>query len=445
MGAVAQKLASAGQSEVKRQLVERVAQSDLFQKSPRLREFLVYVAACTLENRLAEVREQVIAERVFGRKPDAGGEDTIVRAEARNLRKRLDLYFHTEGRDEPMIIVMPKGGYALDFPLRGPELAAEAEQEAPRETNIQRVEAPVKTAELEPAPLRGSDFYRQLSVVLAIAALLASGLAGYWYVRDATVRKRLEIGPLTFPFSALFNDSRDTLVVTSDTGLLQISSLLHRRVTLDEYIARSYPGVPDTNPPDLARNWNIYEFTDGREMAIAGLVLRHNSQFAPRTLFRSGHAVQLQDFKDHNAILIGSPISNPWAQLFEDKLNFRCDLAADGRIVFRSKSPRRNESNQYPNEDDIQNHRTYARVVFLPKSSDAGSALLIAGTTAQSTQAAGELLVDQARLASRLSAMNMDPFGQPRFFEVLIRSTNFVGGAIMSEVVAWRTSTAPER
>lgn len=424
--------------------MERVAQSDLFQKSPRLREFLVYVAACTLENRLAEVREQVIAERVFGRKSDFAGEDTIVRAEARNLRKRLDLYFTTEGRDEPMIIVMPKGGYALDFPLRRREVAAAAVQEPPREPTIQHVEAAGRASENESLAPPVVHFYRQLSVGLAIVAVMTSAVAAYWYARDANLRKRLEVGPLTFPFSALFKDSGDTLVVTSDTGLLQISSLLHRRITLDEYIARTYPGVPETNPPDLARNWNLYEFTDGREMAIAGLVLRHNAQFAPHTLFLSGHAVQLQDFKDHNAILIGSPISNPWAQLFEDKLNFRCDLT-DGRIIFRNKSPRRNESSQYPNDDDIQSHRTYARVVFLPKSSDAGSALLIAGTTAQSTQAAGELLVDQSRLASRLRAIDIDPLGQPRFFEVLIRSSNFVGGAIMSEVVAWRTSTAPER
>jgi hypothetical protein len=103
-------------------LVERIAASGLFQKSPRLREFLLYVANCTLENRLAEAREQVIAERVFNRKIDSqGGQDSIVRAEARNLRKRLEVYFATEGKDDPIVVVMPKGGYSLAFEPRLPE------------------------------------------------------------------------------------------------------------------------------------------------------------------------------------------------------------------------------------------------------------------------------------------------------------------------------------
>ncbi len=54
----------------RRALVDRVASSELFQKAHRLREFLLYVADCTLSNRPTEVREQVIAERVFGRKPE---------------------------------------------------------------------------------------------------------------------------------------------------------------------------------------------------------------------------------------------------------------------------------------------------------------------------------------------------------------------------------------
>lgn len=414
--------------------MERVARSELFQKSPRLREFLLYVAECTLTNRAVDLREQVIEERVFGRTP--GSQDTIVRVEARNLRKRLELYFSTEGRDEPVLIVMPKGAYALDFPLRQQENPVVA-------SNHEHVASP--TIESDPFLPQVIHRYRRLCLGLAVVALIASALAAYWCVRETALRRRLDVGPLSFPFAALFKDDRDVWIVTSDTGMLQISSLLHRRISLDEYIARSYPGVPETNPPNLARNWNLYEFTDGREMAIAGLVLRQYSPFAPHLLLRSGHAVQLQDFKDHNAILIGSPISNPWAQLYEDKLNFRCELAGDGRIVFRNKSPLRDEATQYPTEDDIQHNRTYARLVFLPRTTDAGSTLLIAGTTAQSTQAAGELVVDPAGLSRSLREIGIDPAGPPHFFEVLVRSSNFVGGAIMSKVVAWRVSSDPER
>ena len=250
--------------------------------------------------------------------------------------------------------------------------------------------------------------------------------------------------PPPSPFSSIFNNEQTALIVTSDTGLLQISSLAHRRISLDEYISRSYPDTPPTEPPNLLRNWNIYEFTDGREMTVASLLLTRSAPFASHIFLRSGHSVQLQDFKDNSVVLIGSPISNPWAQLYEDKLSFRCDLQSDGRIVYWNRTPHANEQRQFPSDDDNQHHRTYARISFLPPTANARATLLIAGTTAQATQSAGELMLDQTRLPRSLQAMSIDPLGPPRFFEFLIRLDNFVGGAILPEIVAWRLSLAPE-
>jgi hypothetical protein len=434
----------------RRALVDRVAASELFQKAHRLREFLLYVADCTLTNRPAEVREQVIAERVFGRKPEfQAAEDSIVRAEARNLRKRLESFFEREGKDEPVIILMPKGGYWLEFERRSPEIdtatlppALESGVETRRllpPNVLSRIHDPTLNA------LRMSGRLRILCAALGLVAVAALAVAGYWHGNATRLQNRFRIGAPTLPFSALFNDEQDTFIITSDTGLLQISSLAHRRITLDEYMARTYPDVPQTEPPNLIRNWNLYEFTDGREMAIAGMIMSGNAQYAQHIALRSGHEVQLQDFKDHDTILIGSPVSNPWAQLYEDKLNFRCELDAGGRILFHDRSAVGKEMGQYPSASDIQHNRTYARLVFVPRISDAASTLLIAGTTAQSTQAAGELVVDRARMSQVLHSMGLNSSGPPHYFEILIRSNNFVGGAILPEIVAWRLKPAPER
>ena len=402
------------------ELVERVAGSGAFAKSPRLREFLAYVAECTLEDRPLDAREQVIAERVFGRAASfQSGQDSIVRAEARNLRKRLEVYFADEGRSEPLILTMPKGGYLLAFERR-PALLEEVS-----------IALPV-TEPLPPSPDDPPAHRRVRWWIAAIICLLACLLA----LQVFLAQRRSARG--TLPFSALLSTEDDTLIVTSDTGLLQISSVAHRRITLDEYMARSYPSVTNIEPPDLIRNWNLYEFTDGREMAIAGLIIRNHAQFAARIFLRSGHEVQLQEFKDHNAILVGSPISNPWAQLYEDQLNFQCELTESGRIVFRNTKPTRGELQRYPGADDIKHGYTYARIVFVPKAAGEGAALLIAGTTAQSTQAAGEFVVDSGRMERLLRGIGIDPQGVPRRFEVLLRSSNFVGGAILPEVVAWR-------
>jgi hypothetical protein len=54
--------------------------------------------------------------RVFGRKPDFDSKhDPIVRTEAGRLRARLSEYYRNGGRSDPLIIEMPKGGYAPVF------------------------------------------------------------------------------------------------------------------------------------------------------------------------------------------------------------------------------------------------------------------------------------------------------------------------------------------
>ncbi len=432
-------------SEVERKqlLIQRIAASELFQKSPRLRDFLLYAANCTLANRLDDVREQVIAERVFGRRPEfQGAQDSIVRAEARNLRRRLETYFATEGKDEPLIAAMPKGGYALAFETRTAQTAPNT-LPAPPVASVVATE--VLPAGAVTAQVKAPSNYRTLCIALALLATIAAASALYWHAADGDLRAQLGIVKPVLPFSALFTTGRDSLIITSDTGFLQISSLAHRRISLDDYMARSYPDLANTEFSNLIRNWNRYEFTDGREMAIAGLIMRSNAQYAQHIALRSGHEVQLADFKDKSIVLIGSPISNPWAQLYEEKLNFRCDLEPDGRIVFRNQAPLAGESSRYPTDDDIRLNRTYARLVFLPKDSDASATLLIAGTTAQSTAAAGELVADRARFEQTLRSIGVDPEGSPRFFELLIRSNTFVSGAILPEVVASRLKPAADR
>ncbi len=427
--------------EAKRALVARVAASELFGKAPRLREFLLYAAECTLENRLLEVREQVIAERVFARRPDfQGTQDSIVRAEARNLRKRLETYFASEGIHEPVVVIMPKGGYALAFESRPQAVSLEI-YPPPLSGSSAGAAAPsvVASASLvsRPAILGRAEWLLAAVCILFVVAALAFAV-GSRQGRIA-LEQRVGITQPILPFSALFGHGRGAVIVTSDTGFLQIATLAHHALSLNDYIARTYPDALDVKPPDLIRNWNVYEFTDGREMNIAGLILSSYPQFARGIMLRSGHEVTLEELKTHPAVLIGSPISNPWAQLYEDGLNFRCELNPSGGILFR------NNGKPYPGPDDLGHDRTYARVAFLPGSADTPAALLIAGTTAQSTEAAGELVADPTRFARALHSVGIDPTGPARFFEILLRSNVFVGGSTAPEIVAWRLTPAPEK
>jgi len=69
------------------QATRKAASSVTFQRSPRLRELLVYICDKAIQNRPEDLREQQIGCAIFGRKPDySPGEDNIVRVEMRQLR-----------------------------------------------------------------------------------------------------------------------------------------------------------------------------------------------------------------------------------------------------------------------------------------------------------------------------------------------------------------------
>src|SRR5262249_38398713 len=114
-------------------LTQRIINSPHFVKSSRLQDFLLYVCRCALENRVDEISEQRIGERVFERGPNYNpNEDNIVRSQARLLRQKLDAYFASEGANETLILRIPKGGYAPEFVERSVQAPAEpAEPAAP--------------------------------------------------------------------------------------------------------------------------------------------------------------------------------------------------------------------------------------------------------------------------------------------------------------------------
>src|SRR5258707_12710791 len=79
-------------------LVNRVAASEPFAKSPGLRELFTYLAECALRDPHSPVTEQQVGVAVFNR--SAGydtSSDTVVRVQASEVRKRLKYYFLSEG------------------------------------------------------------------------------------------------------------------------------------------------------------------------------------------------------------------------------------------------------------------------------------------------------------------------------------------------------------
>jgi len=90
-----------------------------FAASNRLSEFLRFVVEQRLADRGHEVKECVIGVEVYG-KGDAYDPrtDPTVRVDAGKLRSRLAKYYETDGRNDPLVITIPKGTYVPDFKVR---------------------------------------------------------------------------------------------------------------------------------------------------------------------------------------------------------------------------------------------------------------------------------------------------------------------------------------
>jgi hypothetical protein len=128
---------TAGQRE---ELVRRVASSTTFEKSPRLRAFFLHVCQCALDNRPEAATEQQIGILAYDRRPGYNpNEDNIVRSQARLLRMKLEHYFANEGKDEPVVITIPKGRYLPVFETRSEEAATPPDIPIPAQNKPRRL------------------------------------------------------------------------------------------------------------------------------------------------------------------------------------------------------------------------------------------------------------------------------------------------------------------
>src|SRR5262249_44709365 len=77
---------------------------------------LRFIVEQHLEGRDGEIKESVLALEVFGRGPNHDPkQDSIVRTEAARLRARLGEYYLGEGKNDALVIELPKGGYSPVF------------------------------------------------------------------------------------------------------------------------------------------------------------------------------------------------------------------------------------------------------------------------------------------------------------------------------------------
>ena len=415
------------------QLVQRIVSSPPFQKSTRLRELLEHVTERAIHGHAHELTEQQIGSTLF-HKPSGYSslEDSSVRVHARQLRLKLHEYFDEEGRNEPLILSVPKGSYT---PIFKPATKAAT---------------PIAESALGVSPAVSRRNEAILAWTICGVLIIVCAVLVYRSARHGVSGLAESASTPPWPFSQVFDPRHQTLIVVADSNYGMFRILTSQPGSLEQYLHRDFlqspsklkPGGADFRLNEYMTNSTLTSFADVADVAtllkMAGPSEKQASVRYPRDL-------AMRDLDHGNYVLIGSTGSNPWVSLFQNKLNFRESEAIVGNSAkaFLNTNPLPGEKDRYEGlrwtgamgED-------YATIALLPNVTHDGSVLIMQGLQQEGTEAAGRFLADPENRRQLLATLGITGSRGNSFeniwFEALIRSRTVAGAPNSTTLVAVR-------
>jgi hypothetical protein len=416
--------------------VRQIIESPAFRGSRRSQEFLRFIVDRALDGHFDELKERSLGVELFGREPSYDtGEDSIVRVTACDVRKRLVHFYAEFEHDAGVRIELHPGSYIPEFHNAPSPVQAEKER---KEKDADHPSMPRPPAAQQP---RGQT----LVILLAIVALgLALDLSYRFWGQHKPVLAQ-SVTQQILPWSALSLPARRVRVIFCDPDIVSVQRLLNYSVSLSDYANQRYWPDLASQKPDVQHTMQVISFRGATMAAVdVGIVLgishiasMGGARFAMIT--QAARNVRLADFKtDDSFVVLGSPRSNPWGELFEDQLDFsfRFDAARKAEFIF-NKHPRAGEFRTYvPTTEGWGTGQAYSIVALVGNPNQAGQVLLLGGSTAEATEAAGKLATNQRLLSGILKSHGIDPAGPPRHFEILLRVSTMAGSSNTFDVMA---------
>ena len=446
------------QADPRWQIATRIAGSPTLSRASQLREILLYVVRQAVLDPEASIHESEIAHRVLGRRKDFNPlDDNIVRVQMAHLRKKLELYYSTEGKDEPIVLTIALGSYKPIFTQRvkKQDSARSAAESIPSAELPQIAEAQAGTQQSGPfhalaalaadrttKPGRFRNFAAAaVLLLLCMVIALSTGL----YLQQKTIdnlkialtpwRAQPAVAAFWAPF---FASSHDTDLVLGDNSLLLIEQINRQYTTFDGYVSRSY--LADLQNPQLSSNDRFVlnliaskSLGSNSEFKLAQRVMAQDPQNKRIHLYAARQYVPTL-LKQNNIILIGGRISNPWQGVFNGRLTFSegmkfIDLGVSSVV---NRAPKPGERPEYVSSDSVG----WCAIAYLPNPSQDTAVLLLEGTGSEATEAAGDFLFSQEQLSALLKKFGTSSFPP---FEVLLKISQVKGTPLTATIEAYRT------
>jgi hypothetical protein len=421
-------------------LLERVASSSYVKRAARLQELLFYLGKCSLKDRLDTVHEQQIGVEVFGRSGDYDtSDDNIVRTNVSELRKRVEAYFEGAGAHETLIVEIPRGSYVPIFKNRPvkPQIASEtatAKAPEPAPANVVPISKPADAASVRPSTFLQSRWVTILAGVIIVALAASCAFYRYQYRTLYGSMYPWQSQPAVAElWSGILNARPDTDIVIADASFGLLRDLSKRSFPFNDYLSRSY--VSQLQDQDLSPDMRTavsrivaWDIVNPDEVLLAQRIQ------ALEPLGKNIHLYNARNYtpdllKRDNVILIGGGESNPWVELFEDRMNFTA--AFDGGPHIMNRAPAPGEQHIYYETDSVH----YCVVAYLPNSEYNGVVMLMEGTGAEATEAGGDFLLSEDRLSNFKKTLHVKNLP---YFEVLLRVSSVRGTPLAATIEAYR-------
>ncbi|HLL15881.1 MAG TPA: hypothetical protein VK388_12500 [Pyrinomonadaceae bacterium] len=433
--------------EQKLEQLEKVLQSRTLQNSESLKAFLRFVVEQTIADRDVLLKEYTIATEVFNRNSDYDPRiDSVVRVQAGRLRTKLQEYYSTEGKNDQIIIDLPKGHYHPVFNCPNPQSVPEIVPDAPgitanRETangHGATTTAGHQTS-VEASAARGKQGRGVVLMLGAVVVLLGLALLAL-YFSNRDLRRQASSGDSLLKaedfkavWSPFVDDPAAPLLVLSNPTVYRFlneadpDSLKQRAIQLTPEQTRSLADAPEFkgqwtggDSPRLIPSLGMYT---GMGEAIGLQRLTDLFRTADKTIqLKQSRHVSAADLKYRNVILLGSIYVNEWTRRLPSVENFNYTFSA----TIENRSPLPGEEREYKprfNEQTGELAVDYALITVKPNVSGEHAVMTLAGIFSEGTEAAAEFVTTRNHLAvlgQRLRQLG----GQgapPRYYQAVLK------------------------
>ncbi|HWT65388.1 MAG TPA: hypothetical protein VN151_04690 [Terracidiphilus sp.] len=381
--------------------LKHILESEFFRTSTRGRQFLTYVVQYRLERHPEPLKERMIGAALFHRPLDyVTGDDSVVRAQAREVRRRLEKYYIAYPTGHELRIALPTGSYAPEFRLEARQPAIPAASLALPGPVIGSV-APASPAQAQP---RFKNYrFGLLSGVAITLLVLATGIGLTHFIH-----LRVAQPALTQFWSPALSSSKPVLICLPKPVFYRPTVDLYKR-------SEKYPGEfdhevyrmnhrphLDVKEPitwgDIVEYW---EYGVGRGDVLAAV---HISNFLGRqnkdNEVRIGDGYNSQDLRNSPAIVIGA-YSNPSSIDLTKNLHYYFADDDKGMRIQEQGA----QGHSWP-DAQTQPGVDYGLVARLLDSDTGQFVVIVAGMTGSGSDAAADLVTNPRSFDAALSKLS---------------------------------------